>query len=108
MQKFEIPLSSQNQQFMFDLGGTTYFLRFLFNQTQDDRSCWLLDISDVDKNPIVTGLQLVTGVDLLGQFKYLNFNVILYCWSDGANPYATPTFDNLGSGSHVYYEVLNS
>jgi len=108
MQKFEIPLTPQNQQFFFDLGGTTYWLRFYFNNTLDENACWLLDISDVNKNPIITGIQLVTGIDLLGQFKYLGFNVILYCWSDGANPYAIPTFANLGQASHVYYEVLNS
>jgi len=109
MQRYEIPLSSMNQQFYFSFDGiTTYWLRFYFNNTQDEDALWLLDINDVNKNPIVCGIQIVTGVDLLGQFKYLGFPVILYCWSDGANPYAAPTYDNIGTNSHMYFEVLNS
>ena len=63
---------------------------------------WLLDIADVDGNPMLCGIPLVTGTDLLGQYAYLGFNGAL--WVQGANdPDALPTYDDLGSSSALYW-----
>ncbi len=63
---------------------------------------WVLDIADVDGNPIAFGLPLVTGHDLLGQYAYLGIAGELVVQSD-ADIYAPPTFDNLGTESHLYF-----
>ena len=69
-------------------------------------SCWVLDVADIQKNPIVSGIPLVTGADLLGQFAYLNFGGKLIVVSDG-DPFAVPTFDNLGTSGHLLFEAAS-
>jgi hypothetical protein len=105
MASFEIPLSGANQTFAIVLNGVSYVLRLIFCQTTDSSACWLLDISDQNSNPIVCGVPLVTGADLLEQYAYLNFGFILYCFSDGTLSSAIPTFANLGTTSHLFFQV---
>jgi hypothetical protein len=102
--QFEIPLSSANQTLSIALNGVSYVLRFIFCQTTDAAACWLLDINDQNDNPIVCGIPLVTGADLLGQYQYLGFGFILYCFSDSVSS-DIPTFANLGTTSHLYFQV---
>lgn len=101
---FEIPLSSANQTLAIVLNGIPYILRLIFCQTTDPSACWLLDINDQNGVPIVCGIPLVTGADLLEQYQYLNFGFILYCFSDFSNS-AIPTFADLGTTSHLYFQV---
>lgn len=104
MATFEIPLSSENQTLSLVMNGTAYILRLIFCQTTDENASWLLDINDQNNTPIVNGIPLVTGADLLEQYKYLGFGFILYCFTDGM-PSAIPTFSNLGTTSHLYFQV---
>lgn len=102
---FEIPLSPKNQRFSIILAGVAYVLRFLYNQTLDENASWILDISDADGNPIVCGIPVVTGEDMLVQYKYLGINIVLFCFTDG-DATAIPTAQNLGISSHVYFQEL--
>jgi hypothetical protein len=63
---FEIPTSPapRTMQVAFP-NGQTYSLRLIYLFTPDD--CWMIDIADEFGNPIVCGIPLVAGVDLLGQ-----------------------------------------
>lgn len=99
MQIFEIPLNPQAQSFLIPLAGTTYSLRLYWNTPA---SCWGLDIADASAAPLVRGIPLVTGVDLLAQYAYLNFPGALICQTDH-DPDAVPTFTNLGLTSHLYF-----
>jgi hypothetical protein len=47
---------------------------------------------------------LVTGSDLLAQFAYLKLGGHLVVLSEGET-FALPTFENLGSGSHLYWVI---
>lgn len=69
-----------------------------------DAASWVLDISDVSNNPILQGIPLVTGGDLLEPFGYLNLGFQLIAQSD-FDPSAPPTFDNLGTTGHLYVVV---
>lgn len=102
-QVFEIPLSGVNQTLAIVLNGVSYIIRLIFCQTTDASACWLLDINDQNDKPIVCGIPLVTGADMLEQYAYLNFGFILYCFTDG-NLSANPTFSNLGTTSHLYIQ----
>lgn len=64
---------------------------------------WVMDILDASANPIVSGIPLVTGRDLLAQYAHLGIgpNVQLWALTDG-NPSAVPTGTNLGIDSHLY------
>ena len=100
MAVYEVPLSAQPQTFYVQLpNGVTYQFRLIYEFTPND--CWLLDINDAFGNPIVCGIPLVTGADLLAQYVYLGFGCSLYCTTDGAT-FIPPTFTNLGSTAHLW------
>ncbi|WP_065494709.1 hypothetical protein [Burkholderia sp. CCA53] len=98
MQIYEMPLSADVQTFNISLSGTIYRLTLVYRGPAG----WVLDIADASDNPLVSGIPLVTGVDLLAQYKYLGFQGRL--WVQGAeNPDDVPTFEDLGIGSKVYW-----
>lgn len=96
---FEIPLSGQSQNFATTLAGVQYQLSF---QWRNAAQTWFLDIADAEGNALVSGIALVTGADLLGQYKHLGIGGALFVVSDDA-PANMPTYENLGSGSHLYF-----
>ena len=63
---------------------------------------WVLDILDAANNPLVTGIPLVTGTDLLAQFQYLNFKGKLVVQTL-TSPDDVPTFDNLGDTAKLFW-----
>ena len=106
----EIPLSGWPQRFNLNVpleGGSgavgKYFMVFQYRNAP--MGGWVMDINDGAGNPLVCGIPLVTGADLLAQYAYLGLGGHIVVVSDAA-PDAVPTFDNLGSGSHVYWVVL--
>jgi hypothetical protein len=101
---FEIPLSGQSQTFNIVLASVTYQLTLTWRNAG---SCgWILDIADSSGNPLIQGIPLVTGADLLAQYRYLGFTGSLVVKTD-ADPDAVPTYDNLGSTSHLYFVVTS-
>ncbi len=98
MNAYEIPLTPASQTFQTTIMGASYTLTVTWRQAA---GLWFLDIADSSNNPLVNGVAMVTGVDLLGQYAFLNFVFKLYVISD-VTPDALPTYDNLGIGSHLY------
>jgi hypothetical protein len=99
---YEIPLVPGPQRLSTVINGRTYLLRVLY--ANEPEGGYFLDISAADGTPLVAGLPLVTGCDLLEQYAYLGLGVGLYVYTDG-EPDATPTFDNLGATSHLVFTV---
>ena len=98
-QVFLIPfVPSQPQNLQTSINGITYTIKVRWCDPFD---CWVLDLSDISNNPIIQGIPLVTGVDLLGQYGYLDlgFSLVVQTNND-AN--AVPTFANLGSQGNLY------
>jgi len=100
---FEIPLVPQPQMFEIVLAGVQYQLLVWWNNVNQS---WMIDISDSSGNPIVTGIPLVTGQDLLAPYGYLNFGGQLIAQTD-FKPGAVPTFKNLGTTGHLYWITSN-
>lgn len=101
MTTYEIPLTPQPQSFNIVLAGITYGMVLKWN---NDPACndWVLDIYDSSGDLIIGGIPLVTGVNLLEQYDYLNFGGALEVQTDH-DTYAIPTFTNLGIDSHLYF-----
>ena len=99
---YTIPLTNASQQISIALGGVIYILTVKWNASAE---CWVLDIADQSGNPIVQGLALVTGCDLLGQYGYLALGGQLICMTDYQSD-AIPTFNNLGSNSQLYFVTI--
>lgn len=84
--------------------GVQYTLQFWWNPASYS---WVLDIYDSSgTNPILTGLPLVTGTDILGQFGYLPVAaqavLTVMTVGPGISPDSVPTFQNLGGDGRVY------
>jgi|SRR5580765_7859911 len=95
----EIPLKvGQPQTLSVSINNVTYNLSLKWFQLA---TTWVLDIADNLGNQIVTGVPLVTGADLLGQYKHLGFAFGLWCSTDGV-PDEAPNFASLGDNSHLY------
>jgi len=100
MNIYEIPLSPAPQTFVVTLSGADY--RMTLQYRDAGGAGWVLDIADSNHAPPVSGLPLVTGIDLLAQYRHLGFAGRL--WVQGAdNPDDVPTFENLGVGSKMYW-----
>jgi hypothetical protein len=95
----EIPLSPEPQAFRIVLADKTYGLLLRWNIESHN---WVLDISDADGAPLVLGIPIVTGTDLLGQYKHLGIGGSLVAQTDH-NPYVVPTFTSLGVTGRLYF-----
>lgn len=87
------------QTFQVALAGVTYNLTLRWIQ---HGQFWVLDINDQANNPIVNGIPLITGADLLAAYAYLNFGGQLQVVTD-FDFNAPPTSANLGSQAHLYF-----
>lgn len=94
-----IPLQPTAQVLNITMAGVQYQLTIKWNAQSQS---WTIDIADSSGTPILCGIPMVTGCDLLGQFEYLNFGGQLVAQTkDGTD--AIPTFTNLGSNANLYF-----
>jgi len=99
MSAYEIPLKPKGQTFTIALAGVTYNITLFWNRAAN---CWMINIADAKSVMLVAGIPLVTGLDLLAQYKYLGINGSLVVQTD-FNAAAIPTLTNLGSESHLFF-----
>ena len=100
---YEIPLYPQAQQFQIALNGVTYTLTLQW-RSKDGLGGWVLDIGDIANNPLIRGIALVTGANLLAQYSYVGIGGALWVLTDGS-PLAIPTYANLGTLAHLYFVI---
>ena len=96
---YTVPTQPTNQTFSVMMAGVQRQLTVRWNQMN---AAWHLDLADTLGNPVLTGLPLITGTDLLAPFKYMNFGgqLIAQTANDAT---AVPTLANLGSGANLYF-----
>lgn len=99
---FEVPLRPSPQKLTVQLGQITYILTIVWRDAPQQG--WVMDIADSQGAPIINGIPLVTGCDLLAQYRYLNLGGggILFMQSD-SDPDSVATFTNLGVTAHLYW-----
>ena len=98
----EIPLQQGTPQTVqANLNGVTYGLTFQYRNDLGGMGGWVLDLDDAFGNPLIEGMPLVTGANLLEQYGYLisGFGLWVQTTSD---PDAVPTFDSLGDDGLIY------
>lgn len=100
MATYEIPLSARPQTFGIALAGRNYTLTVQWRDVAE--AGWVLDIADTDGAPLLRGIPLVTGADLLAQYEHMGFGGELIVQSD-FDVDAIPTWENLGETSHLYF-----
>jgi hypothetical protein len=100
---FEIPLDvGVPQRFAITLSQVDYQMSLRYRNAPE--AGWTLDIADTSGNSIVEGIPLVTGCDLLEQYKHLGFKGELRVQTIG-NSGAVPTFENLGDAGKLYWVI---
>lgn len=100
MTPLEIPLQPVAQKLSVSIRGTTYVMTVRWCVPAN---CWVADFDATDGTSILAGIPLVTGADLMEQFAHLDIGVGAMVVQTDHDQDAVPTFDNLGSTSHVYY-----
>jgi len=109
---YKIPLSPKSQTFSVVLGGQTYNLRLLWAWLPEP-GVWLLDISDNLNNPLVQGIPLVTGCDLLEQYNSLNIGGsigqgnggYLFVGAGNGDMTTIPTYESLGVSCFLWWQL---
>ena len=99
MVPYEIPLSPRPQTFSVSLARVSYKMTV---QWCTAARCWILDILTLDEIPLLLGLPMVTGVDLLGQHRHIGIGGGLAVQSD-VDLNEVPTFESLGVHGHLYF-----
>ena len=96
---FLIPTTPESQTFKVVLAGVTYTVSLNWSEIA---LAWVLDLADSSGSPILSGLTVVAGTDLLSPYQYMNLGGALVAATSGdiAQP---PTFDNLGSTGNLYF-----
>lgn len=101
-----IPLSGSAEQFTVALNGTSYLLRTTFCEGGD--GSWILDIGDANGTPMLCGVPLLPGQNLLEQFDYLAIGGVgsqLILKSDGSGERPGP--NNLAACTLVFIDGAN-
>jgi hypothetical protein len=98
-QALVIPLTPEPQTFFVQLGAGTYRLRLSWCSAS---ACWLLDVEDRLLAPLVSGLPMVTGVNLLAAFAYLGIPGALVVQSRSSVNFV-PTFTSLGTDGLLFF-----
>ena len=100
---YEIPLTPEPQRFSIALGGRSYLLRVYW--ADGPEGGWMLDIplpgqADAGGNgmPLLAGIPLVSGGDLLGQHRHLGIAGGLYVETE-----LPPALDKLGRESRLLF-----
>ena len=96
---YEIPLSAAPQKITIALAGVSYQLVVKWNA---QAQVWVLDMLTEAGIPVIMGIPLVTGANLLEQYDYLDLGGQLIAQSD-QDLQAPPSFDNLGTVGHLYF-----
>ncbi|PKF31922.1 phage baseplate plug family protein [Acinetobacter proteolyticus] len=63
---YEIPFNNGNQKFNIRLGLVQYKLQLIYRAEQ-----WFLDIFDTAENPLIVGLPMLVGDNLLVQHQHI-------------------------------------
>ncbi|EPD1507912.1 phage baseplate plug family protein [Klebsiella pneumoniae] len=95
----EIPLAPDSQSFNITLAGVDYQMRVVWRGV-----CWFLDLMDSTGSDLIKGIPLITGADLLAQYRFLGLGFSLYVVCDDPAS-ENPTQFDLGINSHLYAET---
>ena len=95
----EIPLIAAGQTFSVTLIGVSYNMAVRWSIPQN---CWMLDIADTNDIPILSGIPMITGADLLEQYGHLGIGGQLIVASDN-DPIEVPTYTSLGTLGHLFF-----
>ena len=96
----EFPLSPEAQRMQITLGTIEYTIRFYWCASSTPG--WTIDVYDLGGDPMVLGLSLTAGEDVLQQLGYLGFEGEIRVATDD-DQLVEPTYANLGINGRVFF-----
>lgn len=105
MPAMEIPLSAaQPQSLTIALAGVVYNITLKWCNAPLGGG-WVIDIADANDNPIINGIMMVTGLDLLAPYPQYNFGGQLIAKEH--NPLLPgPAYADLGSDGRLFFVTV--
>lgn len=105
MALLELPITNEKYNYQFDiiLDGKKYFFSFNYNIRVDS---WFMDIADSNEVPIVQGLLLFLGLDLLDQYsdeRLPQGNLFIV---NNKEDFVEATEENFGVDVKLYYNEV--
>ncbi|MEQ5223665.1 hypothetical protein ABN242_16825 [Providencia alcalifaciens] len=97
----EITLTSNNQEFDIQLNKVNY----RFKVTYMEFFGWMLDIKTAQGEDILTGVPLVSGVDILQQYQYMGFNGSLFFVCEDMEDELS--YEQFGVGNKLYFKTID-
>lgn len=99
---YRIPLVAEPQSFDMSIGELSLTISVVWNE---ELPAWeMTALNTLTSEFLFNALPLVTGVDLMEQFKHLGIEGKVFVYTNG-DADAVPTLTNLGVESHMYYLV---
>lgn len=100
MNSFRIPLSNApSQEFSITLSGALYFINIRLNYRMQT---WTLNLYDSDRQPLLYGIALVPGVDVLTPYNITNLG-LLFAINLESPLEEIPTDDNFSDYGGLFY-----
>jgi hypothetical protein len=99
---YEIPIIAGPQRFTITLSGAILQMRLIYADAPEGG--WVLDIHDRENQPLIDGIPLVPGVNLLDQYDYLTPGGGLYIVTPG-EPDKVPQFNDLGNSTKLFWVI---
>ena len=96
----EVPTNPRSETFLITLAGVQYKITLRWVNTIE--TGWLMDVAKGDGTPLVNGIAVVSGIDLLGQYPQYNFGGKLGVFVSG-DPTGVPTYETLGNEGKLYF-----
>lgn len=102
MSMYELPMNDEpSQEFTCEIGGNSYLFRIQLNVRGD---LWTMDVSSSDDEPILQGVALTLGVDLLSNERFTSGLLFLVDYT-GKN--SDPTAENLADYGLIWSDELD-
>lgn len=99
MNFYQIPLINAQQNFSVTLLGVIYTMRLIY--CDDVNAGWILDIGDVNGSPLICGIPLKSGINLLTQYDYIGIGGGLGVQLSG--DILTVGYTDLGVNTQLYF-----
>lgn len=104
MSVYQIPLYPGAQQFLVTLDNKTLQIRLIWREAEVGG--WFIDFYDVDGSPILCGIPLRCGHNLLGQYEYLGLGKMQAMINNDDS--RDPTYDDMGYNLELYWTIWES
>lgn len=86
--------------FTFTLSSTVYLFTIRYDQRMDR---WIMDLADANSNPLVSGVPLLVGRNLIGRFVTEGLPVGYFFVTDDTNTGIEPTRFSFGTTHTLYF-----